>query len=43
VACHFFETLPRPAEAEAGATAGGDASRFALRLAAFEAARHRAP
>ena len=41
VACHFFETLPRPAEA--AAASGVDGSRFAVRLAAFESARQRAP
>ena len=40
VACHFFETLPRPAEAQAAA--GADAGMFVLRLAAYEAARQRA-
>ncbi len=39
VACHFFETLPRPEEAVADS--GGGQSRFALRLAAYEAARGR--
>ena len=39
VACHFFETLPAPAEA--GGSAGLGDSRFAQRLAAFEAARLR--
>ncbi len=37
VACHFFESLPRPAEAVAAS--GPDESRFAVRLAAYEAAR----
>ena len=40
VACHFFEALPRPAET--GAAVGVEGSKFALRLAAFEAARQRA-
>ena len=37
VACHFFETLPRPEDAAVQAASGE--SRFAIRLAAFEAAR----
>ncbi len=39
VACHFFETLPQPEEAMAVGVSGE--SRFAIRLAAFEAARVR--
>lgn len=37
VACHFFESLPRPAEAVLAP--GPDEGRFAVRLAAYEAAR----
>jgi len=39
VACHFFETLPPPADA--GSVAGPGDGHFAQRLAAFEAARLR--
>ena len=37
VACHFFETLPRPAEPVAAP--GKVEKLFAVRLAAYEAAR----
>ena len=37
VACHLFETLPAPAGVAGGSTSGSP--RFALRLAAFEAAQ----
>ena len=40
VACHFFEALPRPVEAQAAA--GADTSLLTVRLAAYEAARQRA-
>jgi len=39
VACHFFETLPAPADLGGARSQAG--SRFALRLAAFEQARSR--
>jgi oligopeptide transport system ATP-binding protein len=40
VACHFYETLPSPAE---GVAAAGGSGKFALRLAAYEAARKAGP
>jgi oligopeptide transport system ATP-binding protein len=39
VACHFFETLPRPAEASVAAKV--DEGKFPLRLASFELAMRR--
>ena len=40
VACHFYETLPSPVE---GIAAAGGSGKFALRLAAYEAARKAGP